>query len=94
MSTPKRYVSLPVEIDAFQFDGTYENAVAIQSWSNGEAYFDPAGTSVTGMVKSVHVRTLEGTMTAKPTDFIIRGIKGEYYPCDVEVFNRKYKEVQ
>lgn len=27
-------------------------------------------------------------------DYIIKGMKGEFYPCDQEVFNAKYEEVQ
>lgn len=32
-------------------------------------------------------------MLAEPGDFIIRGIKGEYYPCDPDIFKATYEEV-
>lgn len=38
----------------------------------------------------VNVLTLEGTMTAGPEDMIIRGLKGELYPCKAEVFALRY----
>ena len=32
-------------------------------------------------------------MTAKPGSYIIRGIKGEIYPCDSEIFESSYEDV-
>lgn len=39
------------------------------------------------------ISTLEGSMLARPGSWIIRGIKGECYPCDPEVFDITYEEV-
>lgn len=36
------------------------------------------------------IKTMEGNMAAKPGDWIIKGIKGEYYPCDATVFAESY----
>lgn len=36
------------------------------------------------------VETLEGTMKGKPGDYLIRGIEGEYYPCDEKIFEKSY----
>jgi hypothetical protein len=94
MSSPKRYVSLPVEIDAFQFDGTYENAVAIQSWSNRKVDFTHSDVSGTGLLKHLYIDTLEGVLKANVDDYIIKGTVGEYYPCRRDIFEKKYKEVQ
>lgn len=41
----------------------------------------------------LQVRTLEGVMTARPGDWIIRGTEGELYPCKPSVFERKYEAV-
>lgn len=38
------------------------------------------------------IDTLEGTMTAKVGDYIIKGVKGEFYPCKPEVFEATYDE--
>ena len=38
--------------------------------------------------------TLEGVMTVSVGDWIIRGIKGEYYPCKDDIFTATYEEVQ
>ena len=40
------------------------------------------------------IRTLEGDMTAEPTDWIIRGIKGELYPCKPDIFAATYEPVE
>jgi hypothetical protein len=34
--------------------------------------------------------TLEGRMTAEPYDWIIRGVKGEIYPCKPDIFAASY----
>lgn len=39
----------------------------------------------------VHIRTAEGTMTAKAGDWIIRGVKGELYPCKNDIFLATYE---
>lgn len=41
---------------------------------------------------TVLIKTLEGTMEAKPGDWIIRGTEGELYPCKDSVFQRKYED--
>lgn len=39
------------------------------------------------------VHTIEGTMEAQPGDWLIRGVKGEFYPCKPDVFDQTYEEV-
>lgn len=41
----------------------------------------------------VEIPTLEGTMLARPGDWIIRGVNGEYYPCKDEIFQKTYEAV-
>lgn len=38
------------------------------------------------------VHTLEGLMKGKKGDFLIEGLKGECYPCDKEIFYKKYSK--
>lgn len=42
---------------------------------------------------AVEIETLEGTMRAEAGDWIIRGVKGEFYPCKPDVFEQTYEEV-
>lgn len=39
------------------------------------------------------IKTLEGTMQADPGDWIIQGVKGEFYPCKPDIFAASYEEV-
>lgn len=41
----------------------------------------------------VDIKTLEGTMTAREGDWIIKGIKGEFYPCKPDIFEATYEIV-
>ena len=40
------------------------------------------------------IGTLEGVMEATPGDWIIRGIKGEFYPCKPDIFEMTYEKVE
>lgn len=41
----------------------------------------------------LNIRTLEGQMRADPGDWIIRGVKGEFYPCKPDIFAATYEPV-
>ena len=40
------------------------------------------------------IKTLEGTMSAGPGDWIIQGVKGEVYSCKPDIFNATYEPVE
>lgn len=40
------------------------------------------------------ISTLEGEMTAREEDWIIKGIKGEFYPCKPDIFEATYEPVE
>lgn len=40
---------------------------------------------------TVHITTLEGTMKADTGDWIIKGVKGEFYPCKPDIFDVTYE---
>ena len=42
---------------------------------------------------TLKIQTLEGVMTASVGDFIIKGVKGEFYPCKPDIFEQTYEEV-
>ena len=42
----------------------------------------------------LEIETLEGTMRADKGDFIIRGVKGEPYPCKPDIFYATYEKVE
>lgn len=39
------------------------------------------------------ISTMEGMMTASRGDWIIRGVKGEFYPCKPDIFKQTYEAV-
>jgi len=40
------------------------------------------------------IPTLEGLMHAEENDWIIKGIKGEFYPCKPDIFEATYEKVE
>ena len=46
-----------------------------------------------GENNSLFIHTPEGVMEAKVGDFVIRGIKGEIYPCKSDIFKETYEEL-
>lgn len=43
--------------------------------------------------EEIEIKTLEGVMRANKGDWIIKGIKGELYPCKYDVFEMTYEKV-
>lgn len=41
-------------------------------------------------VAFAEIKTLEGTMRANLGDWIIKGVKGEFYPCKPDIFAATY----
>jgi hypothetical protein len=81
-----RYRKKPVEIDAWLFDGSWESASHLTAMSPNIHWSDALGGRV-------FIKTLEGTMEATPGDYIICGVKGEFYPCKPDVFAETYDAV-
>lgn len=44
--------------------------------------------------KQIIIPTLEGCMKANIGDWIIKGIKGEFYPCKPDIFEATYEKVE
>lgn len=40
------------------------------------------------------IRTLEGTMVARPGDWVVMGIQGEFYPCKPDIFAATYEPIE
>ncbi|MGX1221969.1 hypothetical protein [Streptomyces ambofaciens] len=78
----------PVEIDAIQLTSTNLAAVLGFISDGPDATVDIRATAEG---PSIDIPTLEGTMTALPNDWIIRGVKGELYPCKPDIFEATYE---
>lgn len=76
------YRKKPVVIEAVQFDGKLTSL---------EGLTHDAVISQDLCSDTVQIETLEGTMTAQPGDWIIKGVKGEIYPCKPDIFAATYE---
>ncbi len=86
----QRYRSRPVEIEAMQY--TDETREAVVAWSGAQSTsIDDDGAEYE--LANLRIHTLEGVMQASPGDYIIRGLKGEFYPCKPDIFEAKYEHV-
>jgi len=74
----------PVVIEAVLYDGTEEGYGRVCAFAPG-VHFEPAGDG------QIVVPTLEGDHRASPGDWIIRGVKGEIYPCKPDIFELTYE---
>lgn len=84
----------PVTIEALRFLGPWESAKPILNWIEDNKPIDRSGPRWADRDGGVlFINTLEGEMTAKAGDWIIRGIKGEFYPCKPDIFAATYEEV-
>ena len=77
----------PVVIEAFQlmdewFDADHPNPQHIIGFIT-----DPIARTVT-------IPTLEGNHLARIGDWIIKGVKGEFYPCKPDIFEQTYELVE
>jgi hypothetical protein len=81
-----RYRKKPVVIDAVLFTG--DNVQEIQAFTA-----NTARVTVEGGRRAVVIETLEGTMLGDEGDWIIKGIKGEFYPCKPDIFDATYEAV-
>lgn len=75
----------PIVIEAIQWDG--KNFPEILKWSDGQVQQAVHPPHYSDLL----VHTLEGAMTAGLGDYIIKGIKGEFYPCKPGVFDASYE---
>lgn len=79
----------PVVIEAMQVTPIAEAALRCFM---GASWTGTTSSAKNGLM-TIDVQTLEGTMTAHVGDWIIKGVKGEFYPCKDDIFRMTYDEV-
>lgn len=90
----------PVEVEAIQVTEACRLARddfwAMPQWliDAYEGKNDAGVRSVVFTPEGVHITTLEGTMIGDHGDWIIRGVKGELYPCKPDIFAATYEAVE
>lgn len=74
----------PVVIDAVQY--LREDNIAACMDFCPDMVYDPNDNEY-------DIKTLEGNMRVSKGDFIIKGVKGEFYPCKPDIFEATYERV-
>jgi hypothetical protein len=84
-----KYKKKPIVIEAIQWHGasSFEALYAFADADNNHGVVGHDGDNAS-------IRTLEGIMTASVGDYIIKGIKGELYPCKPDIFEMTYDKVE
>lgn len=93
---PMKFVKKPVIVEAMRFKvgRTFCNGDEIARWCGGRFNYDTTIDGGPYSRYSISIPTLEGVMTARPGDLVIRGVAGEFYPCKPDIFEETYKAVE
>ena len=83
----KKYIKRPVSVEAIQY--TDNNLYEVLNFLGKENY---SLEHVKNGVVDIMIYTLEGDHRCKKGDYIIKGIKGEFYPCKPDIFEKTYNE--
>jgi hypothetical protein len=83
-----RYRKKPVEIEAIQFIA--QNIQEVYEMLGNNLKVAP---SADGEVLHHFIRTLEGDMELSWNDYVIKGVKGEFYPCKPDIFELTYDKI-
>lgn len=86
----KKYRKKPVIIEAIQFFDDAETLIKLSEFMNDDVRVD---YSIPDR-PVLKIQTLEGEHIASIGDYIIKGIKGEFYPCKPDIFKMTYEAVE
>ena len=84
----QKFVKKPVVVEAIQYNGI--NITEVESFVGAKLPSVWLSVEDTQLV----IPTLEGDMKVSKGDYIIKGIKGEFYPCKPDVFKSTYNVVE
>lgn len=92
-----KYRKKPVIIEAIQLNERGLVALVAEDWFWDAVTRNDVITHNFGKYGSepvwCEIKTLEGVMTARAGDYIIKGIRGELYPCKPDIFEKTYELV-
>jgi hypothetical protein len=86
-----KYRKKPVVIEAIKF--TRDNFQEIRDFTDYQAHSFTIERRIDGIAYCI-IPTLEGQHMATEGDFIIKGIKAEFYPCKPDVFEQTYELIK
>ncbi len=79
------YRKKPVVIEAIRYEGVPD---VVFAWLG---QWHPGKTWTLNLNDALVIPTLEGPHFADVGDWIIRGVKGEFYPCKPDIFEQTYE---
>jgi hypothetical protein len=85
-----KYRKKPVVVEAILVEIGYKNIRDIMEFV-GSGNLCPIERRPDYVLK---IKTLEGNMAVSYGDYIIKGIKGEFYPCKPDIFEATYEAVE
>jgi len=85
-----QYRKKPIVVDAIQWHALNRHEVL--------EFIGPAGghwrAATEFLPEVIVIYTMEGNHNAKLGDWIIKGVKGEFYPCKPDIFAATYEAVE
>lgn len=93
MMDVKQYRKKPLVIEAVQYTGDNKPQIGadFKAWGLNDWHFGHYDMQHKSC--ELVIKTLEGEMVCEIGDWIIKGIKGEFYPCKTDIFDATYDEV-
>ena len=95
----EKWQKKPTVIEAVQLSPSNVHRVA--NWCGGRVIEESKPSDRTDVYIALEIPTLEGVMRAQVTDltgqyfggdFVIRGVRGEFYPCKPDIFLETYEK--
>jgi len=86
-----KFQKKPVVIEAWLWDETKATFEELKAAGMTCGHYDSHLTE--DFVRNMRIQTLEGSMFADKGDMIIKGVKGEFYPCKPDIFEATYSPV-
>lgn len=87
-----QYRKKPVIIEAVKFNGL--NPTEIKDFVGDNCEVEIYDNGVTPPVAHIVIHTLEGDMEVNNGDYVIKGVKGEFYPCKPDIFEQTYESIE
>lgn len=75
----------PIVIEAVKWTGNMSDIIALVGHDL------PTYVGIDG---ALCISTLEGDMALRQGDWLIKGVKGEFYPCRADIFEQTYEQVE
>lgn len=88
----QKFIKKPLYVQAIQLSDSADVLDEIYKFLGifGRGNFTETGNGIDPVDGKFKISTLEGVMIANIGDWIIKGVKGEFYPCKDDVFKMTY----